>query len=112
MKYEHKNSFDYTKLDPRDTDGIPGQFRCPFAGHIRKMVPRKGTSLNLGDTDEDDIATLERSMIIRAGIPYGPEVSTLHVNYIIKLYAFMCGARYQTRNAVSQRQRRTEVLPL
>ena len=93
------NSFDYTKLDPRDTNDIPGQFRCPFAGHIRKMTPRKGTSLNLGDTEADDIATLERSMIIRAGIPYGPEVSTPHEKHILssKHSCATLGFRHGTR---------------
>ncbi|KAH7099472.1 dye-decolorizing peroxidase precursor, partial [Auriculariales sp. MPI-PUGE-AT-0066] len=39
---------------------------CPFAAHIRAMRPRKGIPFDLGTSN----------MIMRAGIPYGPEVTT------------------------------------
>ncbi|CAI6334160.1 unnamed protein product [Periconia digitata] len=42
------------------------QSKCPFHAHIRKMVPR-------GDSLPDSF--LKQHMILRRGIPYGPEVS-------------------------------------
>ncbi len=44
--------------------GDPDQRKCPYAAHIRKVYPR------------DDIAEAEaqRHRIIRAGIPFGPEI--------------------------------------
>lgn len=41
------------------------QDACPFAAHIRKMNPRN-------DLTED---TIRPHMILRRGIPFGPEVS-------------------------------------
>jgi Dyp-type peroxidase family len=43
----------------------PDQRKCPFAAHIRKMYPRDDTG---------DEAEVQRHRIIRAGIPFGPEV--------------------------------------
>jgi len=51
------NNFDYS------TD--PGQAKCPFAAHLRKMNPRASFP--------GSIAVRERR-ISRQGIPYGPEV--------------------------------------
>jgi Dyp-type peroxidase family len=51
------NNFDYSDDQ--------GQFRCPFGAHIRKTNPR---------TDISE-AGLDPHRIIRAGIPFGPEVS-------------------------------------
>ncbi|KAJ7603225.1 DyP-type peroxidase [Mycena polygramma] len=48
------------------TYGDSNQTRCPFSAHIRKTRPRADFS-----TPEDTI-----HHIMRAGIPYGPEVST------------------------------------
>ncbi|MBV9198848.1 MAG: Dyp-type peroxidase [Alphaproteobacteria bacterium] len=41
------------------------QRRCPYAAHIRKVYPR----------DDLDEAEAQRHRIIRAGIPFGPEVA-------------------------------------
>ncbi|KIJ47071.1 hypothetical protein M422DRAFT_778263 [Sphaerobolus stellatus SS14] len=41
------------------------QSKCPFAAHIRKTTPR----------NDIPAANGERSAILRAGIPYGPEVT-------------------------------------
>ncbi|KIJ48051.1 hypothetical protein M422DRAFT_163272, partial [Sphaerobolus stellatus SS14] len=48
-----------------DEDIISDQTRCPFSAHIRKTKPRadSGSSVNVVN------------QIIRAGIPYGPEVT-------------------------------------
>jgi Dyp-type peroxidase family len=43
----------------------PEQRRCPYASHIRKVYPRDDT----GKESE-----IQRHRIIRAGIPFGPEV--------------------------------------
>ncbi|KAG8917917.1 hypothetical protein FRC01_002129 [Tulasnella sp. 417] len=55
---EKINNFDFQTPDP-------GQSRCPFTAHIRKTAPRlaKNRAFSPG------------SLIMRAGIPYGPEVS-------------------------------------
>lgn len=42
------------------------QRRCPYAAHIRKAYPRDDTALE---------AEVHRHRIIRAGIPFGPEVA-------------------------------------
>jgi Dyp-type peroxidase family len=43
----------------------PYQRKCPYAAHIRKMYPRDDTG---------NEAEVQRHRIIRAGIPFGPEV--------------------------------------
>jgi Dyp-type peroxidase family len=43
----------------------PYQRKCPYAAHIRKVYPRDDTG---------DEAEVQRHRIIRAGIPFGPEV--------------------------------------
>jgi Dyp-type peroxidase family len=43
----------------------PEQRRCPYAAHIRKVNPRDDTG---------NLAEAQRHRIIRAGIPFGPEV--------------------------------------
>lgn len=43
----------------------PEQRKCPYAAHIRKMYPRDDTG---------NEAEVQRHRIIRAGIPFGPEV--------------------------------------
>jgi Dyp-type peroxidase family len=45
--------------------GDPVQRRCPYAAHIRKAYPRDDTG---------SAAEAQRHRIIRAGIPFGPEV--------------------------------------
>ncbi|KAG9090904.1 hypothetical protein FRC06_000832 [Ceratobasidium sp. 370] len=60
---QRNNNFVY----PQDK-GEEGQTACPYAAHIRKTNPRN---------DLDNLAPkgVERASIIRAGIPFGPEVS-------------------------------------
>ncbi|PVH96478.1 peroxidase TAP [Periconia macrospinosa] len=54
---ERNNDFRFVRND---------QSKCPFHAHIRKMVPR-------GDSLPDE--ELKKHMILRRGIPFGPEVS-------------------------------------
>lgn len=63
----------------------PFQRKCPYAAHIRKAYPRD---------DAGNVAEAQRHRIIRAGIPFGPEVepgetTTRHSRGLM----FMC---YQT----------------
>jgi Dyp-type peroxidase family len=44
----------------------PFQRKCPYAAHIRKVYPRDDTA---------SAAEVQRHRIIRAGIPFGPEVA-------------------------------------
>ncbi|KAF8307454.1 Dyp-type peroxidase [Clavulina sp. PMI_390] len=60
------NNFDYTEGVVADKPDRPPN--CPFAAHIRKTAPR-----SLDPFVQKDY--LDASMIVRAGIPYGPEVS-------------------------------------
>lgn len=46
------------------------QERCPYASHVRKTNPRHGASVN-GDPQRNTLPHL----MIRNGIPYGPEVT-------------------------------------
>ncbi|CUA72642.1 Peroxidase 2 [Rhizoctonia solani] len=58
---------------PQDK-GDEGQIKCPYAAHIRKTNPRN--DLDFLDKDpENPVHAVEASSIIRAGIPYGPEVT-------------------------------------
>lgn len=57
------NDFDFAHTD-LGLDLTSDQSRCPFSAHIRKTRPRA----DLGDANTANQA-------IRAGIPYGPEVS-------------------------------------
>jgi len=45
--------------------GDPSQRKCPYAAHIRKAYPR----------DDIALAEAQRHRILRAGIPFGPEVA-------------------------------------
>jgi hypothetical protein len=58
---EQNNNFDY---GPRNS-GNRQQFLCPFAAHTRKTGPR---------TDLPQ-AAIEQHAILRAGIPFGPELN-------------------------------------
>ncbi|KIK52441.1 hypothetical protein GYMLUDRAFT_233483 [Collybiopsis luxurians FD-317 M1] len=60
------NNFDYT------IDGVNGltDLYCPFSAHTRKTVPR-----NIDPYVQR--AFLESSMMVRAGLPYGPEVQVM-----------------------------------
>ena len=59
---QRNNNFNYT-----EGDGINSQDRCPFSAHVRKTNPRD----DLGLTNP---ALLDHLMV-RQGIPYGPEVT-------------------------------------
>ncbi|KAG8883878.1 hypothetical protein FRB97_005716 [Tulasnella sp. 331] len=48
----------------------PGEARCPFAAHVRKTSPRFTTVTGLENA-------LEGARIIRAAIPYGPDVTLM-----------------------------------
>jgi Dyp-type peroxidase family len=58
---KRNNNFDFSHPN---SDILTDQTRCPFTAHIRKTAPR---------ADFDPVNT--QNHIIRAGIPYGPEVS-------------------------------------
>lgn len=47
---------------------------CPFAAHIRKMNPRK--DLDKFKQPPDFVDPVEQHLILRRGIPFGPEVTT------------------------------------
>ena len=55
------NNFDFTEIDGR----------CPFAAHVRKTAPRTLTPFVSKEF-------LDASVIVRSGIPYGPEVRSLN----------------------------------
>ena len=55
------NNFDYTEINGR----------CPFAAHIRKTAPRRLTPFVTNEF-------LDASVIVRSGIPYGPDVRCLN----------------------------------
>ena len=58
---QRNNDFDYSFPGDFDT-----QDRCPFAAHVRKTNPRNDLQNNT-----------ETRRIVRRGIPFGPEVSSL-----------------------------------
>ncbi|KAF5318261.1 hypothetical protein D9758_018705 [Tetrapyrgos nigripes] len=62
---QQNNDFDYRV--PNHT-GVISDYHCPFTAHTRKTVPR-----NLDPYIQQDY--LNSSMIVRAGLPYGEEVS-------------------------------------
>ena len=57
---------DATRNNDFEFGDDPFQRRCPYAAHIRKAYPRDDTA---------SAAEVERHRIIRAGIPFGPEVA-------------------------------------
>ncbi|KAI0701290.1 hypothetical protein BC835DRAFT_236693 [Cytidiella melzeri] len=63
---QQNNKFDYTHLG---SSLISDQTWCPFAAHIRKTNPR---------ADLADLNTINHA--IRAGTPYGPEVTAAEAN--------------------------------
>ncbi|KDN45326.1 hypothetical protein RSAG8_04913, partial [Rhizoctonia solani AG-8 WAC10335] len=66
---QNNNKFDYPQAQ-----GDEGQTACPYAAHIRKTNPRN--DLDFLDKDpKNPVHAVEASSIIRAGIPYGPEVT-------------------------------------
>ena len=63
---QKNDNFDFAFTNP---DDATTQTRCPFAAHIRKTYPRndlEGPPFNLD---------IDNRRIIRAGIPFGPEVT-------------------------------------
>ncbi|KAG5634740.1 hypothetical protein H0H81_000944 [Sphagnurus paluster] len=62
---ERNNNFDYTV--PRLSE--PNEYFCPFNAHIRKTAPRN--LLNYRPNKQE----LADSSIVRAGIPYGPQLT-------------------------------------
>jgi Dyp-type peroxidase family len=60
-KATENNNFDYS-LDPQ-------QRTCPYAAHIRKTNPREDAPAQIGGK-----AGIQTHRIMRAGIPFGPEV--------------------------------------
>ena len=59
---QRNNNFDFAN--------DPAEHRCPFGAHIRKTNPREDFAPAGGQADKVD-----PHRIIRAGIPFGPEVS-------------------------------------
>ncbi|GAB1527441.1 dye-decolorizing heme-containing peroxidase [Rhizoctonia solani] len=54
--------------------GDEGQTECPYAAHIRKTNPRN--DLDFLETNPDrPVNAVQKSSILRAGIPYGPAIS-------------------------------------
>lgn len=62
---QRNNNFDFNHPEIANFDLQSDQSRCPFSAHIRKTRPR--ADLGNGNTF---------NQAIRAGIPYGPEVTT------------------------------------
>ncbi|KIK61171.1 hypothetical protein GYMLUDRAFT_166740 [Collybiopsis luxurians FD-317 M1] len=63
VDHNRNNDFNFTHPDDPNFDFKTNQSYCPFSAHIRKTNPRA------------DIANPFNQHIIRAGIPYGPEVT-------------------------------------
>lgn len=62
------NDFDYVvRDDPNISPNEPSDYYCPFTAHTRKTAPR-----NLDPYMSSK--HLESGAIMRAGLPYGPEV--------------------------------------
>ncbi|KAF8748927.1 hypothetical protein RHS01_10448 [Rhizoctonia solani] len=67
---KQNNDFDYAVTGVRGvSDREPSDYYCPFTAHARKTVPR-----NLDPYISRKY--LESSAIVRAAIPYGPEINT------------------------------------
>jgi Dyp-type peroxidase family len=68
---QQNNNFDFSDDQ--------GERRCPFGAHIRKTNPRTDLAISLGQPASAPSATLQDAVsprrVMRAGIPYGPEVS-------------------------------------
>ncbi|KAG8729070.1 hypothetical protein FRC11_009571 [Ceratobasidium sp. 423] len=71
------------------TTGDEGQKNCPYSAHLRKANPRTDLSQHL---------KVDRAQLIRAGIPYGPEVTedewNSHTAKIDRGLAFVCYQSY------------------
>ncbi|KAG8687814.1 hypothetical protein FRC11_006543 [Ceratobasidium sp. 423] len=71
------------------TSGDDGQKNCPYSAHLRKVNPR---------TDLAQHLKVDRARLIRAGIPYGPEVTKEewdnHKTTVDRGLAFVCYQSY------------------
>ena len=56
-----------------DFSDDPDQRRCPFSAHIRKSNPR--ADFDPTSPEASQVADVDPHRVIRAGIPFGPEVS-------------------------------------
>ncbi|CAE6479622.1 hypothetical protein ACGC1H_002442 [Rhizoctonia solani] len=65
---QRNNDFVYSQ-----DKGDEGQTACPYSAHIRRTNPRN--DLDFLDADPKFFHSVEALSIIRAGIPYGPEVT-------------------------------------
>lgn len=75
---ERNNDFDYAVLDhPKVSPDEPSDFYCPFTAHTRKTAPR-----NLDPYI--DRRFLESSVIMRGGLPYGPEVGVFRAKRLCR----------------------------
>lgn len=85
---QRNNDFIYSQKP-----GDEGQELCPYAAHIRKTNPRN--DLDFAETDpKNPVNAVEKSSIMRSGIPYGPEVTHSeneeHVTEFRRGLAFVC----------------------
>jgi Dyp-type peroxidase family len=64
---ERNNNFDFSD--------DPGERRCPFGAHIRKTNPRADFGLPNSAGVDPQTQDVDPRRIMRAGIPFGPEVS-------------------------------------
>ncbi|CAE6541043.1 unnamed protein product [Rhizoctonia solani] len=67
FEYSLRGGADDASTNNGKSANDPSEYYCPFAAHTRKMAPR-----NLGPFVSRQF--LNASVIIRSGIPYGPEV--------------------------------------
>ncbi|THU94011.1 Dyp-type peroxidase [Dendrothele bispora CBS 962.96] len=67
MNRTRNNNFTYAHPEIPGFDVLSNQTRCPFSAHIRKTRPRATLGAETGPANDHHI--------IRAGIPYGPEVT-------------------------------------
>ncbi|CCO35465.1 Peroxidase 2 Short=MsP2 [Rhizoctonia solani AG-1 IB] len=74
---DENNNFVYPQAP-----GDEGQTECPYAAHIRKTNPRNDLDFLERDPSRP-VNAVQKSSIIRAGIPYGPEVTPdeKHTNF-------------------------------
>jgi Dyp-type peroxidase family len=64
---QRNNNFDFSDDQ--------GERRCPFGAHIRKTNPRADSGLPNNAGVDPQAADVDPRQIMRAGIPFGPEVS-------------------------------------
>jgi Dyp-type peroxidase family len=67
--------FDPQRNNNFDFSDDQGERRCPFGAHIRKTNPRADFGLPNNGGVDPQTAEVDPRRIMRAGIPFGPEVS-------------------------------------